>query len=197
MLLGKEHTKSLLHDINTCYVGAYARVGVPRQRCDELIPGWSLNFDRCRDTEFLNEALTRLASHLGTTFSQRTFCSLHDEFMHFSSSGRFQNWVRLIDQFPFAKKEFRYKCVESNVAEKKSFGTMRWDKGKRITWQNHKTLHSWWNRNKACPRGLIDDSVKHIFREHNREADILTNLETEGRERSQVKENKTLKNGRR
>ena len=36
--------------------------------------------------------------------------------------------------------------------------------------------------------GLIDDHVKHVFREYNQEADHLANLEVKGRGKSQLKE---------
>ena len=43
-----------------------------------------------------------------------------------------------------------------------------------------KTLHSWWRKKTAYPVAQIDDFVKHIFREHNQEADHLANLGTSG-----------------
>ena len=43
-----------------------------------------------------------------------------------------------------------------------------------------KTLHSWWRRKAACLVGMIDDDVKHIFREHTQEAHHLTNLGAKG-----------------
>ena len=43
-----------------------------------------------------------------------------------------------------------------------------------------KTLHSWWKRKVAIPISHSDDYVKHIFREHNQEADHWANLCAEG-----------------
>ena len=70
--------------------------------------------------------------------------------------------------------------------------TVRWAKKDRwalrdgTTIQKHnldaiqKTLHSWWTRKVAHLVGMFADYAKHIFREHNQEADHLANLETEG-----------------
>ena len=66
--------------------------------------------------------------------------------------------------------------------------TSRWRKKyKDKIGQIQKTLHSWWKRKIAYPVGEFDDYMKHIFREHNQEADHLANLGTEGQQRSQLK----------
>ena len=46
--------------------------------------------------------------------------------------------------------------------------------------QIQKTWHSWWKNKIAHTISKVDDYVKHIFREHNLEADHLTNLGAEG-----------------
>ena len=46
--------------------------------------------------------------------------------------------------------------------------------------QMQKTLHSWLEGEKTYPARMIDDCVKHFFREHNQEADHQANLETGG-----------------
>ena len=38
------------------------------------------------------------------------------------------------------------------------------------------TLHSWWKTGVAFPAQRVGDYVKHICREHNQEADHITNL---------------------
>ena len=40
----------------------------------------------------------------------------------------------------------------------------------------------WWTRNAALPVEKIEDEVKHIFREHRREADHWANLAGDGDE---------------
>ena len=46
--------------------------------------------------------------------------------------------------------------------------------------QVQKTLHSWWKENIASPISKIDDFVKHVFREHNQEADRWANIGAKG-----------------
>ena len=46
--------------------------------------------------------------------------------------------------------------------------------------QVEKTLHSWWKEKIASPISKIDDVVKHIFREHNQEADHWVNIGAKG-----------------
>ena len=59
-------------------------------------------------------------------------------------------------------------------------GTARWDKFlRRKIGRCPKTLHSGWTRKVAYPVALVDDYVKHIFREHHQEADHLANLGAE------------------
>ena len=41
-------------------------------------------------------------------------------------------------------------------------------------------LYLWWKRKIALPISKIDDHVKHIFREHNQEAEYWANLGAEG-----------------
>ena len=43
-----------------------------------------------------------------------------------------------------------------------------------------KTLHQWWKKKIANPISKTDDKVKHIFREHNQEADLWANVGAEG-----------------
>ena len=43
-----------------------------------------------------------------------------------------------------------------------------------------KTLHQWWKKKTANHISKIDDDVKHIFREHNQEADHWAIVGTEG-----------------
>ena len=38
--------------------------------------------------------------------------------------------------------------------------------------QDQKTLHSWWKEKVAKPTSDIDGFVKHVYREHNQEAEI-------------------------
>ena len=70
--------------------------------------------------------------------------------------------------------------VQWNVAEK-------WINGRHALGQKfqaktgriQETLHSRWKKKIAYPVAQIDEFVKHIFKEHNQEADHLTNLGTE------------------
>ena len=39
-----------------------------------------------------------------------------------------------------------------------------------------KILHSWWKRGAATPISNIDNFGKHVYREHNQEADHLANI---------------------
>ena len=41
--------------------------------------------------------------------------------------------------------------------------------------QAQMTLHSWWKEKSAKPISMIDDFVKHVYREHNEEADSWAN----------------------
>ena len=43
-----------------------------------------------------------------------------------------------------------------------------------------KTSHSWWKEKIANPNSKIDDFVKHVFREHNQEADAWANIGAKG-----------------
>ena len=49
-----------------------------------------------------------------------------------------------------------------------------------------KTLHSWWKRKIAFLVSQIDDYVKHIFREHDKEADHRANLGAGGQRKLNV-----------
>ena len=42
------------------------------------------------------------------------------------------------------------------------------------------TLHFWWKKKIAYTEAQMGDFVKHIFREHNQEADHLANLGADG-----------------
>ena len=46
--------------------------------------------------------------------------------------------------------------------------------------QVQKTLHSWWKENVAEPISNIDRFMKHVFREHNQEADHWANIGAQG-----------------
>ena len=46
--------------------------------------------------------------------------------------------------------------------------------------QIQKKLYTWWKRKIANPISKIDDYAKHIFQEHNQEADHWANLGAEG-----------------
>ena len=46
--------------------------------------------------------------------------------------------------------------------------------------QVRKTLHLWWKEKIANPIPKIDDFVKHVFREHNQEADHWANIGAKG-----------------
>ena len=47
------------------------------------------------------------------------------------------------------------------------------DKVQRDNWEK---FHSWWKRRVAAPISDIDNFVKHVYREHNQEADHWANI---------------------
>ena len=68
-------------------------------------------------------------------------------------------------------------CGNSNVAEKWISGHYAMGQNKKRTnGRIQKPLHSCWKKKLAFSVSPIDDYVKHIFREHNQEADYLANL---------------------
>ena len=46
--------------------------------------------------------------------------------------------------------------------------------------QIQKNLYSWWKKTFANPTSKMNDFVKHVFREHNQEADRWANFGIEG-----------------
>ena len=46
--------------------------------------------------------------------------------------------------------------------------------------QIQKILYSWWKENIASPISKIDDFVKHVYREHNQEADHWAKIGAQG-----------------
>ena len=71
-------------------------------------------------------------------------------------------------------------CCDSIVAEKWIYGHYaKGDTHKEKIGRIQKTQHSWWKRQVAYPVGLIDDNVKHTFREHYQEAHHPANLGAE------------------
>ena len=51
----------------------------------------------------------------------------------------------------------------------------------RCNWEKQRIYHSWWKRGAATPISDIDNFVKHIFREHNQEADHCADIGAQGR----------------
>ena len=51
----------------------------------------------------------------------------------------------------------------------------------RICSRTNRILHSWWKRRVAAPISDIDNVVKHVYREHNHEADHCANIGAQGR----------------
>ena len=88
-------------------------------------------------------------------------------------------------------------CGDSNVAEK-------WINGHDAMGQQlqgnigrvQKTLNSRWKRKIAYPVAQIDHYLKHIFREHNHEADPSGEPGTEGKEMSQSIQQRTQRSGK-
>ena len=80
-----------------------------------------------------------------------------------------------------------YMCGESNVTENGSTGTTGWEKKYRDKIGGiQKTSHSWWKRSVAQPVRIIEDCVKHVFKEHNQEADHLANQGAEGKSKKTI-----------
>ena len=52
--------------------------------------------------------------------------------------------------------------------------------------QVQEDLYSWWRRKIAYSISKIDDFVKHVFREHNREADFLANMGAKGQRKNVI-----------
>ena len=73
-------------------------------------------------------------------------------------------------------------CGDSNVTCKMDQGTIFSGTEEELAKfkKKKKTLHSWWTRKIANPMSKIDDFVKHVFQEHNQEADLWTNSGAEG-----------------
>ena len=83
-------------------------------------------------------------------------------------------------------------CGDSSVVEK-------WINGYYAVGQTfrerigcvQRTLHSWWKGETADAGDKIGDFVKHIFREHNQEADHLASLGADGMRRITVEKGAT------
>ena len=60
------------------------------------------------------------------------------------------------------------------------FGT----KAQTTNWPSTNDLHSWWKRKIANPISKIDDFVKHVFQEHNQEADLWATIGAEGQRKN-------------
>ena len=54
-----------------------------------------------------------------------------------------------------------------------------------------KTLHSWWKGKIADSISKTDDFVKHVFREHNKEADHWANIGAEGQRKIVIDKSNT------
>ena len=58
-------------------------------------------------------------------------------------------------------------------------------------------LHSWWKRGAATPISNIDNFVKHVYREHNQEADHWADIELREEEKLISKEKTPQQHGKR
>ena len=73
-------------------------------------------------------------------------------------------------------------CGDSNVACKWIHGELaQGTKYKETLGKIQTILHSWWKRKVATPISNIDSFVKHVYREHNQEADHWANKGAQGR----------------
>ena len=73
-------------------------------------------------------------------------------------------------------------CGDSNVACKWINGEIaQGTKYKDTIGKIQRILHSWWKRGAATPISNIDNFVKHIYREHNQEADHWAHIGAQGR----------------
>ena len=91
-------------------------------------------------------------------------------------------------------------CGDSEVASKWMHGQdSLGQKDRGRIGQVRKTLYSWWRRRKIANRiSKIDDDVKDVFREHNRDADRLANMGAEGqREKLSLMDAVILNHGKR
>ena len=79
-------------------------------------------------------------------------------------------------------RDLLYNCAETaNVACKWINGDFsQGRKYKKAIGKVQKTLHSWWKRGVAKPISNIDSFVKHVYREHNQEADHWANVGARG-----------------
>ena len=93
-------------------------------------------------------------------------------------------------------------CGDSEVAGKwingqYSLGQKCRGKMGQIQKKKKTTCYPCWKSKIANPISKIDDYVKHIFREHNQEADHWDNLGAEGQRKLLLTEATRLKHGRR
>ena len=78
-------------------------------------------------------------------------------------------------------------CGDSNVACKWINGEYAQGTKYKVTiGKVQRILHSWWKRGAATPFSNIDNFVKHIYREHNQEADHGTDIGAQGRRKIDV-----------
>ena len=78
-------------------------------------------------------------------------------------------------------------CGDSNVACKWINGEFAQGvKYKETIGKFQRILHSWWKRGVATPISNIDNFVKHVYREHNQEADRGANMGAQGRRKNDI-----------
>ena len=89
-------------------------------------------------------------------------------------------------------------CRDCNVAEKwiKWHHAMGQELREKKIGRIQKTLYSWWKRTIAYPVAQIDDNVKHLFREHNQEAEHLENLGAEGQRKITIEKGDSTENSK-
>ena len=74
-------------------------------------------------------------------------------------------------------------------------GLVRWDLRTENKMDSiQRTLHSLWRRNVAYPVGQVDDHVRRVLREHNRDADHLANQGAEGQRQITVAKGDSTEN---
>ena len=72
-------------------------------------------------------------------------------------------------------------CGDNHVACKWINGEIaRGTKYKEIIGKIQRNLHSWWKRGAAVPISNIDNFVKHVYREHDQEADHWADIGAQG-----------------
>ena len=60
------------------------------------------------------------------------------------------------------------------------------DRVQRNDWTKQRILHSWWKRGAATPVSNIDNLVKHVYREHDQEADLWADMGTQVRRKIDI-----------